>query len=408
MNTQIEFKTQIKNIREEALKIGYSKSTMNGYLNIWNNFIKWKNEDNFIYNKDDYIKFLFEYYDFNINSYTNKSKSRHQEYMRSKRILDDFDTYKKYMLKRVLSNSLYKVYPDNWNSTLDNYIEYLKNVRCNTDNSIKLKKDYVKRILSYFYQNKITNLNDITKEHVTLFINMAVNSGKVSLRRNFYVLREFLNYLFIENILKVDLSIYVPKIKEVKRKKLPTYLKQDQVESLLESIPRTRNTEIRDYAIILIAARLGLRISDILNIKVKDIDFKNHKFKVIQPKTQNINVLPLLNDVGWAIIDYVKNARPKCSNEYLFIKHSYPYKKMEQFTQYRKYFQKTDIELEESHHGGIHNLRHSFATNLLENGIPIDIIANSLGDSRETTSNTYLKLDKIKLKACVLEDPNEL
>ena len=61
MNTQ-DFKTYIKNIRKEALEIGYSISTMDGYLKIWNKFIVWKNEVHFIYNKKEYSEFLLDYY----------------------------------------------------------------------------------------------------------------------------------------------------------------------------------------------------------------------------------------------------------------------------------------------------------------------------------------------------------
>jgi len=400
---QTEFKAQIKCIREEALNIGFSICTMDGYLKIWNKFILWKNENNFIYAEEDYVKFLFDYYNFDVSTYSSNSKSRHQQYMRSKRILDNFDEYKLFMQKRALPNALYSEYPGEWNVVLDKYLNYLSNVRCNAKNSIKAKKDYLIRLLSYFYQNKITRLNDITKSNVINFINDTVDSGSISKRRNFYVLRDFLNYLFIEDILIEDLSIYVPTIKGNRRIKLPTYFKQNEVDVILNSIPRTTKVGIRDYNIILIAARLGLRINDILNIKIKDIDWKNNKLIVNQLKNHNLNTLPLSKEVGWAIIDYIKNSRPKCKNEYLFVKSKYPFEKMEHFSQYSKYFEKTNIELEESHQGGIHCLRHSFATNLLENEVPIDIIASSLGDTIETTTKTYLKVDKKGLKGCALE-----
>ena len=161
---------------------------------------------------------------------------------------------------------------------------------------------------------------------------------------NFYVLREFLNYLFIENILFKDLSVCVPKIKTNKRKKLPTYLKQDEVEELLKNIPKEKKIDIRNYAIILIAARLELRLNDILDIKLKDIDWKNKKVNVIQPKTNNLNILPLSKEVGWAIIDYINKARPKRKSEYLFVKMNYPFEKLEQFTDFNKYFDKCDFK----------------------------------------------------------------
>ena len=402
MNT-LDFKTYIKFIRKEALEIGFSITTMDGYLKIWKKFIIWKNESNFIYNEDEYSRFLLEYYKFDITKYTNKSVSHHQQLMRSKRILDDFDTYKKFMIKRSLPNALYSNYPSNWNLILDNYLNYLKDVRQNSSRSINSKKDYLIRLLSYFYQNGLKNIENISKNKITEFINYVIGKGDVSKRRNFYVLRDFLNYLFIENIILEDLSIFVPRISRRRKRKLPTYLKQHEVEKLLESLPRTRKVDIRNYAIILLAARLGLRISDILNIKLKDIDWKNCKLTIIQPKTNNLNVLPLSKEVGWAIIDYINKSRPKCKNEYLFVKMKYPFEKLAKFTEFNKYFDKCDIEVNDTKKG-IHNLRHSLASNMLDNDIPIHIISSVLGHSSiNTTSNTYINIDLKSLKKVCLE-----
>ena len=378
MNT-LDFKTQIKNIRKEALRIGFSISTMDEYLRIWNKFISWKSTNSFVYNEKDYIDFLLDYYKFDVNSYTNKSRSLYQQLMRSKRILDDFDTYKIFMQKRSLPSSLYSDYPSNWNVVLDNYLDYLKNVRQNSNNSIIIKKRYLINLLSYFYKNGLNELDNFSKSFVVDFINKTIDKGNISKRRNFYVLKDFLNYLFIEEIILEDLSCYIPKIKKSRKRKLPTYLKTENIEQLLESIPKERKIDIRNYTIILIAARLGLRISDILNIKLKDIDWKNYKLNIIQPKTNNLNILPLSKEVGWAIINYIKNSRPKCNNEYLFVKMKYPFEKMEQFNNFNKYFEKCNLE--ENIKKGIHNLRHSFATNMLDNDIPIHIISSVLGHS---------------------------
>ena len=401
MNT-LDFKTQIKNIRKEALEIGFSISTMDEYLRIWNKFIYWKSTNSFVYNEKDYIDFLLDYYKFDVNSYTNKSRSFYQQLMRSKRILDDFDTYKIFMQKRSLPSSLYSDYPSNWNVVLDNYLDYLKNVRQNSNNSIIIKKRYLINLLSYFYKNGLNELDNFSKTFVVDFINKTIDKGNISKRRNFYVLRDFLNYLFIEDIILEDLSCYIPKIKKSRKRKLPTYLKTENIEQLLESIPKERKIDIRNYTIILIAARLGLRISDILNIKLKDIDWKNYKLNVIQPKTNNLNILPLSKEVGWAIINYIKNSRPKCNNEYLFVKMKYPFEKMEQFNNFNKYFEKCNLE--ENIKKGIHNLRHSFATNMLDNDIPIHIISSVLGHSDiNTTSSTYIKIDTKNLKKVCLE-----
>lgn len=408
MSLPLTITTQIKNIRKEGLKLGFSIKTMDGYEAIWHSFIKWKNEYDFIYSSEEYEKFLLEYYNFDVNTYTTKSKSYYQQLMRSKRILEDWDTYKVFILKRCLPNALYCDFPNDWNLILDKFLTYCREVQNNANNTINQKLKYLERIFSYFYQNKILEIKDIKKEDIINFVNKTIEKGNISKRRNFYVLREFLKYLFIENILLEDLSIYVPKIKRQKRIKIPTYLKQDEIESLLKSIPKVRKVDIRNYAIILIAARLGLRISDILNIKLKDIDWKHYKLNVIQSKNNNLNILPLSKEIGWAIIDYIKNARPICNNDYLFVKHKYPYDKMLRFDNFNKYFDKVDIEINEQNKKGIHTLRHSLSTNMLNNDIPLNIIASTLGDTTEVVSNTYLKIDIKNLKKCGLEMNNNV
>ena len=396
-----DFKTQIKEIRREAIELGYAISTMDSYERIWNKFIEWKQEEHFVYQEEDYSKFLLEYYHFDVSTYTSKSKSRDQQLMRSKRILDDFDTYKDCIQRRCLPNALYCEYPKEWNPVVEKYLIYCKEEKYNADRSIKTKQDYLTRLLSYFSQHGIIELKDLSRQDIVSFVNEVIEKGNVSKRRNFYILRDFLQYLFIEGISLEDLSIYVPKIKSTKRKKLPVYFKQEEIEEKLNEIPRERKIEKRDYAIILIAARLGLRVSDILNIRFKDIDWEQHQLHIIQPKTKHLNILPLSKEVGWAIIDYIQHARPVCKNEYLFVKMRHPFEKMEKFHNFNKYFETEEIENTKK---GIHNLRHSLAKNMLDNDIPLHTISSILGhQSLETTSNTYLSIDAKHLKGCSLE-----
>ena len=95
------FQEQIENIREEAIKIGYKPTTISKYMSIWRTFIKWKKENNFIYNQDEYSTFLLEHYKFDIITYTHNSKSRDQQLMRSKKILDDFIQFQENTIEKL-------------------------------------------------------------------------------------------------------------------------------------------------------------------------------------------------------------------------------------------------------------------------------------------------------------------
>ncbi len=84
-----DFKTQIKNIREEAIKLGISDNAINSYQVIWDNYINWKNTEEFIYNSDEYNSFLLDYYNFDINN-TNNLKAFQKHLLRSKKIIRRF------------------------------------------------------------------------------------------------------------------------------------------------------------------------------------------------------------------------------------------------------------------------------------------------------------------------------
>lgn len=402
MNTN--FKTQISNIRKEAIKIGFSKTTMDGYQFIWNNYIKWKQTDNFTYNKKEYTQFLLEHYGFDVSTFSNKTtKSWFQQLMRSKKILDDFNSYKSCITREVLPEELYSTYPSSWENTFTNYEKYCLNVRQNSQNTTKSKVLYAKRISSWFYQNKITQLSNITREDILIFTNIFMDKSHRVKERHFYVLKQFLEYLFIENILQKNLSIYVPTVKKESRKKVPTYLKTKDIQAILDNIDIDTSLGKRDYCIILLSSRYGLRVSEILNIKLKDIDWINNRISVKQLKNHNLNLLPLTREIGWAIINYIKESRPKCNNEYLFVKMRYPFDKMTQFNQFNKYFDKANINIVEENKKGIHNLRHSLATNMIDSSIPLSIISSTLGDTLETTSNTYIRTSEKLLCECTLE-----
>lgn len=397
------FQEQIKSIREEALKIGFSESTMNSYQNTWQQFIIWKDRDDFFYKEDEYSQFLLEHYDFDIITYTKKSKSRHQQLMRSKRILDDWDTYKLCISKRVVNNNQKDLISKVTERIIIKYKNYCANVNYNCEKVTKEKINYITNLLSYFEQHGLKDIKDLSENLILDFLRYSEDKSTRSKGRYFGILRDFLKYLYDENILNVNYAYLIPSCKRIGRKRIPTYLKVEQVSELLNSIPRVRKIEKRNYAIILIAAELGMRIGDILNLKFENIDWTRKEIIFIQNKTANKNVLPLSNEVGWALIDYIKNGRPITICRNIFVKHSQPYNEINNFSDFNKYFDKINVELNENNKKGIHNLRHGTATRLLDQEIPLPIISETLGHSSTDTTRIYLKVDKKRLKECGLE-----
>jgi integrase len=161
----------------------------------------------------------------------------------------------------------------------------------------------------------------------------------------------------------------------------------------------------RDYAVLLLAARTGLRRADISNLRLCDIKWKSSTIELIQEKTDSLLVLPLLTDVGNAIADYILNARPKSDSPYVFLRHCAPYKKMSSAACYeisRKAMGKSEIHQNEGERKGLHCLRHAIATRLLEKETPLSVISTILGHKSKDSTKIYLSTDLKNLRFCAL------
>ena len=149
---------------------------------------------------------------------------------------------------------------------------------------------------------------------------------------------------------------------------------------------------------------MGLRSSDIRDLEFSFINWKEKIISFPQKKTKKLLTLPLPDDVGWAIIDYLKNGRPKSDSKYLFIQHRPPY---EQYTDLRyvliRQMRKAGIETPADKRVGMHCFRHSLATTMLENGVPLPIISQTLGHADISSTEVYLRININQLKLCALE-----
>ena len=152
-------------------------------------------------------------------------------------------------------------------------------------------------------------------------------------------------------------------------------------------------------------ARLGLRSSDVANLRFSNIDWDNDRIRLTQVKTGNPLELPLLSDVGEAIINYLKNARPKTETDHVFVRIKPPYTAFHSSavgSLVHDHLVRAGIHVE-GRKAGSHALRHSLASRLLEHKIPLPVISEILGHVNSQTTMTYLRIDINELRKCALE-----
>ncbi|MCG8322314.1 MAG: tyrosine-type recombinase/integrase [Cytophagales bacterium] len=163
----------------------------------------------------------------------------------------------------------------------------------------------------------------------------------------------------------------------------------------------------RDYAMLLLATRLGFRSSDIAGLQFANLDWDNNLIGLTQYKTKREIELPLLSDVGEAIINYLQHARPASSEPNVFLSACAPYRPINRLIINGAISRiiiasKVDIR---NRKFGPHAMRHTLATRLLSNGTPLPIISEVLGHEATQTTMKYLRVDLNNLQHCALGVP---
>ena len=160
------------------------------------------------------------------------------------------------------------------------------------------------------------------------------------------------------------------------------------------------------YLMMLLACIYGMRTSDIKQLKLGDIHWSERTITITQFKTKQPVVFPLTDEVTFALLDYIKNARPTIMHEQVFIRMRPPYVPYSMHDHFASklsvYFEKAGVSTKGKHHG-LHSLRHSLATNLLAENTPINEIAVILGHTSVSSTKTYIWSDIEHLRIAALE-----
>jgi site-specific recombinase XerD len=220
-------------------------------------------------------------------------------------------------------------------------------------------------------------------------------------------LRSLLRFAAGEGLVDVAVLETVPAAKSTRQARIPSVWDPAEVTKILQAIDRGNPCGKRDYATILLITRLGLRGVDVKRLRFADLDWPGNRLSMVQAKTGRRVVLPLLKDVGWAIIDYVQHGRPACDCPEVFVRHTAPigpFSDQDHLHQIlAKHARAAHVPLGEERRHGMHSLRHTLATRLLEDGTPVEQIADILGHQQVASTGAYLKSSLRLLAQCALD-----
>ena len=219
--------------------------------------------------------------------------------------------------------------------------------------------------------------------------------------------RSLLRFAAADGLTDLGVLETVPAARSSRQARIPSVWDPADVTKMIEAIDRSNPSGKRDYAIVLLICRLGLRGVDVKRLQFADLDWAGNQVSVVQAKTGQRVWLPLLKDVGWAIIDYIRSGRPASDCPHVFLRHTAPtgpFSDQDHLHQILvKHGRVAHVSLSEKRRHGMHSLRHTLATRLMEDGTPVERIADILGHQSVQSTGVYLKSSLGLLARCALD-----
>lgn len=277
---------------------------------------------------------------------------------------------------------------------VNEYLEYLRQERGLAESTLAHRRLFPRRFLEERFGKGPVRLSRLKAQDFIRHIQRHAHEYGALYRAGIVlVLRDFCRFLRLRGHIRKDIASGLPAIPSWKATRPPNYLPSSEVERLLSNCERKTPKGMRDRAILLLLARLGLRAGEVRNLTLEDIDWEAGQITVCG-KGSKQNRLPLPQDVGKALVEYLKHGRPPCSSRHVFIRERAPRTGMLCSGAIRKIvdgaLKRADLH---PPHRGPHLLRHSFATHLLRRGASLSEIGRMLGHERPDSTLVYAHVD---------------
>lgn len=275
----------------------------------------------------------------------------------------------------------------------------------NSDATKKLRINHIRPFYDFLASKKLSGIHDISAQVISDYAVSLQGGSPVYTKHLLATLRFYFHFLKQNGILECDWSFAVPKVMAPRNLNMPALWEKDDLKRLLKGIDRGNPAGKRDYAIILLVVQLGLRITDVSGLRLDSLKWNRHEIEFIQHKTGNRVTQPLLEDVGWAIIDYIKYGRPDVESPFVFLTVNAPYTPLKAGSIgciLDRHRVRCGIEKKHGAVSGMHSLRHALARRLLEQGVELPTVANIMGHTSYASTSPYLKVDIEGLRECAL------
>jgi integrase/recombinase XerD len=289
----------------------------------------------------------------------------------------------------------------------DDYLACCR-ARGNAEATVVAKDRATSRFLGYLEEVGVDDLVALSVRDISGFFVRQRRLRRKTVAAMRSCVADFLVFLATTGRTPERLADRLPPHRHVRHESEPHLWTVEEIRRVLAVIDRQSAAGKRDYAMILATARLGLRISDLRQLELGDLDWRAKTITIVQHKTHRPLSLPLLDDVGWAIIDYVGHGRPETSCPKVFVKHRHPFNAFGSASsvasRLSRHAARARITFAPGEVCGMHSLRGALAVAMIGNDTPIPVVSAVLGHaSSDTTQAYYLRFDIDRLRCCALD-----
>ena len=400
----------ITNVMGDLKQLRYSRRSLHRYQTVWKELKDFADRENLGSVFSENLARLF------VSTYSpavdKKDKARQQwrgHIGRGIGLLRGYALYGSIVRPRINTKDC-RVLPA-MKATLRDYDGYCRERLFLRDATLRTRTQVLTVFLDFLQQRNVRDLAHVRAVDLSTFIASRNQLMPKTVARILSDLRSFLRFLTMRGILAQDLGSGLPKVRVPPDARIPSVWDPDLLDKLLGAVDRTSAKGRRDYAILVLACRLGLRVGDIRTLRLDDINWGEARIEITQSKSDKPLSLPLTEDVGQALIAYLQSGRPKAPYREVFLKLQAPYEPFgsnNNLHQVVTYWRRlAGIEFKCRQHRGLHSLRHTLATRLLQGGTPLATISEILGHATPDTTRIYAKADVEGLRSVAL-DPEEV
>jgi len=387
-------------------KLGYSGRSLRRYRTIWQHLITFSRQQNFgdEYSEDLVVRFL-DTYRIRDGEFVAQEGGWRRHIVFGVKVLGDFACDGR--IERFRTDMQKVKIPPAMKKALRDYEQYCGDRRHLRPSTLNVRIREIAIFLDFLGSRNLDTLDQIQPGDLTAFVASRPHLKPKTISRIVSDVRSFLQFLTLQGIQDRDLSDVLPKIRVPRDATIPSVWNPELVVRLLEVVDRSSPKGKRDYAILLLACRLGLRLGDIRTLTLDNLNWEAATIEITQSKTRAPLCLPLIEEVGEALIDYLKSGRPQTDRREVFLKLNPPFAPFSQdnhlyyIVKYWKQLAGIQFPTQQRH--GLHSLRHTLATQLLQAETPFHVISDILGHATMKSTFIYAKADVETLRSAALD-----